>query len=127
MYCTLCPPVKIGLLPRESGDVRSLSASSTTIQLHSDTGGDVVWGGSISDHRGNTRSVTQVKATKRKDGSDWLRSAESLCGRAVWVVKKGGGGGLYSTALRTHTCTRTHTPIQSLLAWLTIQPGEEMI
>lgn len=78
MYCMLCPPVKIDLLPKGSDDVRSPSASSTTIQLHPDTGGDIVRGGSISDHRGNTRSVTQVKATKREEGSDWLRPAESV-------------------------------------------------
>lgn len=84
MYCTLCSPVKIGLIPKGSDDVRGLSASSTTIQPHPDTGGDIVWGGSISDHHGNTRSVTQVKATERRKGVIGRRlleiCVEEMCG-----------------------------------------------
>lgn len=83
----MCPPVKIGPIPKGSDDVRSLSASSTTIQPHPDTGGDIVWGGSISDHHGNTRSVTQVKATERRKGVIG-QTAENLCRGDVWVVKK---------------------------------------
>lgn len=80
--CT-CPLVKIGLIPKGSDDVHSLSASSTTIQPHPNTGGDVVWGGSISDHHGNTSSVTQVKASERRKGVIGPRLLEicvEMCG-----------------------------------------------